>query len=140
MRCQFSLSNRAYESFEQEQLDKLNEDITLAELEEDARLDKLDIEGAVNFAQFEYFTVGAVSNRDPTLTSNLLQPRSEVLLPTLRQSSDSQSTPYRIHVVITIPFRDIQASDFRNWDAVRVSSNTFDFITGATSPSRVTAS
>jgi len=40
MRCQFSLSNRAYESFEQEQLDKLNEDITVAELEEDARLDR----------------------------------------------------------------------------------------------------
>jgi site-specific DNA recombinase len=36
----------------QEQLDKLNEEITIAELEEqDARLDGLDIEGAIEFAQ-----------------------------------------------------------------------------------------
>jgi site-specific DNA recombinase len=37
----------------QEQLDKLNEDITLAELEErDAQLDELDIAAAVNFTQY----------------------------------------------------------------------------------------
>src|ERR1700687_2245365 len=57
-----------------------------------------------------------------------LQPLSEVLLPTLGQCCNSRSTPHRTRIVIAVPFCDIQPSDFRNCNAIWVSSNHFDLI------------
>ena len=42
-----------------------------------------------------------------------------------------QSTLDRIQLVSTISFRDIEASDLRNWDMIGISINQFDLVTGA---------
>ncbi len=32
---------------------------------------------------------------------------------------------------MSVPFREVQASDFRNWDAIRVSISRFNVVIGA---------
>ena len=62
---------------------------------------------------------------------HLLQPPSEVLLPTLRQRRNSQDPSDRGHVRVAIPSFSVQASDFRDWHAVWVPSNHLDLIASA---------
>src|SRR5260221_3412888 len=67
----------------------------------------------------------------PRSKIRFLQPLSEVALPAFGQGRDSQGAVQGSHVVIAVPFGDVQPSDFRDGDGVGVASNRFDLVTGA---------
>src|SRR5882724_11409405 len=60
-----------------------------------------------------------------------LQALAEVLLPALRQCGNVQGALYRLHFAVSVPFRDIEARDFRYRDGVCVLGQRFDFVVGA---------